>query len=80
LGRIGQGAAKPGKNPTSLLIDATGDAAAIAKANAYIAGGITSPAPVAQASAPAPVQVTDISQLSPEIQALIAQTNATVIK
>jgi hypothetical protein len=77
LGRIGQGAAKPGKNPPWLLIDATGDATAIAKANAYIAGGITAPAPVAQA---APVTVTDVSQLSPEIQALIAQTNASIVK
>jgi hypothetical protein len=88
LGRIGQGAAKPGKNPPWLLIDATGDPAAVAKANAYIAGGIQAPAPVQTASgagsvtqtATAPVTVTDISQLSPEIQALIAQTNATIVK
>lgn len=80
LGRIGQGAAKPGKNPPWLLIDATGDAVAVAKANAYIAGGIQAPAPVQTAPATAPVQVTDISQLSPEIQALIAQTNATIVK
>jgi hypothetical protein len=80
LGKIAQGVAKPGKNAPWILLDATGDAIAVAKANAYIAGGISSPAPVAQASAPAPVTVTDVSQLSPEIQALIAQTNATLIK
>lgn len=81
LGKISQGIAKPGKNPPWLLLDATGDAAAIAKANAFIANGIAAPAPVAQtATAPAPVTVTDVSQLSPEIQALIAQTNATIIK
>lgn len=83
LGRIGQGAAKPGKNPPWLLIDATGDATAVARANAYLTGNIAAPAPVAQApvaqAAPAAV-ITDVSQLSPEIQALIAQTNATIVK
>lgn len=81
LGRIGQGAAKPGKNAPWLLIDATGDATAVARANAHLTGNIAAPAPVAQATpaaAPAAV-ITDVSQLSPEIQALIAQTNATVI-
>lgn len=80
LGKIGAGVAKPGKNAPWLLFDATGDAAAVARANAWIAGGIQAPAPVQTAPATAPVQVTDISQLSPEIQALIAQTNATIIK
>ena len=85
LGRIGQGAAKPGKNAPWILIDATGDAAAVARANAWIAGGIAAPAtaaPVATATAPtpAPAVITDVSQLSPEIQALIAQTNATIVK
>ena len=70
LGRIGQGAAKPGKNPPWLLIDATGDADAVAKANAYIAGGIKSPAPVAQA--PAPTASLD----DPAVQALLAQLGA----
>lgn len=83
LGRIGQGAAKPGKNAPWILIDATGDAAAVARANAWIAGGIAAPAAAAQApvaqAAPAAV-ITDVSQLSPEIQALIAQTNATIVK
>lgn len=82
LGRIGQGAAKPGKNPPWLLIDATGDATAVARANAYLTGNIAAPAPVAQApvaqAAPAAV-ITDVSQLSPEIQLLIAQTNAKVV-
>jgi len=38
LGRIGQGIAKPGKNAPWILNDATNDAAAVAKANAYISG------------------------------------------
>ena len=70
LGRIGQGAAKPGKNPPWLLIDATGDADAVAKANAYIAGGIKSPAPVA--TAPTPTASLD----DPAVQALLAQLGA----
>lgn len=70
LGRIGQGAAKPGKNPPWLLIDATGDATAVAKANAYIAGGIKSPAPVA--TAPTPTASLD----DPAVQALLAQLGA----
>jgi hypothetical protein len=71
LGRIGQGAAKPGKNAPWILIDATGDATAVAKANAYIAGGITAPAPVAQAT---PTPTADIND--PAVQALLAQLGA----
>jgi hypothetical protein len=72
LGRIGQGTAKPGKNAPWILIDATGDATAIAKANAYIAGGITAPAPTAQAVAPTPTA----SINDPAVQALLAQLGA----
>lgn len=70
LGRIGQGAAKPGKNAPWILLDATSDATAVAKANAYIAGGIKAPAPVAQA--PAPTATLD----DPAVQALLAQLGA----
>lgn len=70
LGRIGQGAAKPGKNAPWILLDATSDATAIAKANAYIAGGIKAPAPVA--SAPASTASLD----DPAVQALLAQLGA----
>lgn len=70
LGRIGQGAAKPGKNAPWILLDATGDAEAVAKANAYIAGGIKAPAPVA--TAPAPTASLD----DPAVQALLAQLGA----
>jgi hypothetical protein len=70
LGRIGQGAAKPGKNAPWILLDATGDATAVAKANAYIAGGIKAPAPVAQA----PTPTADIND--PAVQALLAQLGA----
>jgi hypothetical protein len=72
LGRIGQGVAKPGKNAPWILLDATGDATAVAKANAYITGGIKAPAPVAQA--PAPTPTADIND--PAVQALLAQLGA----
>ena len=71
LGRIGQGVAKPGKNAPWILLDATGDATAVAKANAYIAGGIKAPAPVAQAT---PTPTADIND--PAVQALLAQLGA----
>lgn len=69
LGRIGQGAAKPGKNAPWLLLDATGDATAVAKANAYIASVLKAPAPVAQATPAA-------SLSDPAVQALLAQLGA----
>jgi len=71
LGRIGQGVAKPGKNPPWLLNDATGDADAVAKANAYIANGLAAPAAPATATAPAPANIND-----PAVQALLAQLGA----
>ena len=49
LARIGQGVAKPGKSAPWILIDATTDAAAVAKATAYLAGGIAAPAATAAA-------------------------------
>jgi hypothetical protein len=67
LARIGQGTAKPGKSAPWILIDATGDGDAVAKANAFIAG---SPA-VASAPAPAAANVND-----PAVQALLAQLGA----
>jgi hypothetical protein len=45
LARIGQGIAKPGKSAPWILIDATTDADAVAKATAYLAGSIKAPAP-----------------------------------
>ena len=71
LGRIGQGVAKPGKNAPWILLDATGDAGAVAKANAYIAGGIKAPAPVTQEL---PTPTADIND--PAVQALLAQLGA----
>lgn len=73
LARIGQGAAKPGKSAPWILLDATGDATAIAKANAYLGAipqvSTPTPAPVAQASAPA-------GGITPEVAALLAQLGA----
>ena len=46
LARIGQGVAKPGKSAPWILVDATTDADAVAKATAYLAGSLTSANPV----------------------------------
>ena len=70
LARIGQGAAKPGKSAPWILIDATGDAAAVAKANAYLGA-----APKAAAT-PAPAAPVDPNNLSPEVLALLGQLGA----
>ena len=69
LARVGQGAAKPGKSAPWILIDATGDATAIAKANAYLtsAPAVASPAPVA------PKTNLDPNNLPPEVLALLGQ-------
>lgn len=74
LARIGQGPAKPGKSAPWILLDATSDAIAIAKANAYLAA---TPAPVAT---PAPAPVASVANptagLTPEVAALLAQLGA----
>lgn len=72
LARIGQGAAKPGKSAPWILIDATGDAAAVAKANSYLSTAAPK-APVTPAPAAAPV---DPNNLSPEVLALLGQLGA----
>ena len=69
LARIGKGAAKPGKNAPWILIDATGDAAAVKKATDYLAGGLSKPAPVVNnPSVENPLDLND-----PAIAALLAQ-------
>lgn len=72
LARIGQGTAKPGKSAPWILIDATGDAAAVAKANAYLGTAASKPA-ATPAPAAAPV---DPNNLSPEVLALLGQLGA----
>ena len=74
LARIGQGSAKPGKSAPWILLDATADASAVAKANAYLtsAPAPASPAPVASAPAPA----LDPNNLPPEVLALLGQLGA----
>lgn len=83
LARIGQGTAKPGKSAPWILIDATGDAASVAKANAYLGAA---PAP-AQAQPTGPVGYTGsmpastssngtASAITPEVAALLAQLGA----
>ena len=71
LARVGQGAAKPGKSAPWILIDATGDPAAIAKANAYLT---SAPAPAMASPAPvAPKANLDPNNLPPEVLALLGQ-------
>jgi len=69
LARIGQGTAKPGKSAPWILLDATTDPAALAKANAYL--GASAPAPVVAAAAPAAN-----GTITPEVAALLAQLGA----
>lgn len=74
LARIGQGTAKPGKSAPWILVDATGDATAVAKANAYLG---STPAPATQAAAPAPAKpALDPNNLPPEVMALLGQLGA----
>lgn len=68
LARVSQGTAKPGKSAPWILVDATGDADAVAKANAFIAGG--------GASAPAPAATASANINDPAVQALLAQLGA----
>jgi hypothetical protein len=72
LARIGQGTAKPGKSAPWILLDATGDATAIAAANAYLGAA----KPVATATPPAPAAPVDPNNLSPEVLALLGQLGA----
>ena len=76
LARIGQGTAKPGKSAPWILIDATGDAAAVAKANAYLGAAPATQAhsPVLEAYASKPA--IDPNNLSPEVLALLGQLGA----
>lgn len=73
LARIGQGAAKPGKSAPWILVDATGDANAIATANAYLT---SAPAPVVSTPAPAPAPAAATGGITPEVAALLAQLGA----
>ena len=70
LARIGQGTAKPGKSAPWILLDATTDAAALAKANAYLGSAPASAPAAAPAAAPANGTIT------PEVAALLAQLGA----
>jgi hypothetical protein len=72
LARIGQGTAKPGKSAPWILIDATGDASAVAKANTYLG---SAPAPAVAAPKPAN-PVLDPNNLPPEVVALLGQLGA----
>jgi len=66
LARIGQGTAKPGKSAPWILVDATNDADAVAKANAFIAGTPTGAA----------IAVPSANVNDPAVQALLAQLGA----
>jgi len=75
LARIGQGTARAGKSAPWILVDATGDAAAIAKANSYLSTAapkaVATPSPAAAGAAPV-----DPNNLSPEVLALLGQLGA----
>ena len=71
LARIGQGAAKPGKSAPWILVDATGDAASLAKANAYLGAANAAPTP-----APVAAPVAAGGGITPEVAALLAQLGA----
>ena len=73
LARIGQGAAKPGKSAPWILVDATGDATAVATANAYLA---SAPAPAIATPAPAAAPAAATGGITPEVAALLAQLGA----
>lgn len=72
LARIGQGTAKPGKSAPWILVDATGDASAVAKANSYLG---SAPAPAVATPKPAN-PVLDPNNLPPEVVALLGQLGA----
>ena len=74
LAHIGQGTAKPGKSAPWILIDATSDGAALAKANAFLGSAKAAPAATPAPTA-APVAV-DPNNLSPEVLALLGQLGA----
>ena len=73
LARIGQGVAKPGKSAPWILIDATTDADAVAKATAYLAGSITAPASATKATGNPVVNGVEVT---PEVQALMDKLGA----
>lgn len=74
LAKIGQGTARAGKSAPWILIDATSDATALAKANAFLGSAGAKPA-ATPAPAAAPVAV-DPNNLSPEVLALLGQLGA----
>lgn len=76
LARLGQGTAKPGKNPPYVLLDASGDTQAVAAATAYLrawqsgqfaAPATTTPPPAAQPAATA--QTPDVAAAIAALQA-----------
>ncbi len=73
LARIGQGQAKPGKSAPWILLDATTDAQAVTRANAYLAAP---PAPVKAAAPQVPTPANPTVGLTPEVAALLAQLGA----
>ena len=79
LAKIGQGVAKPGTSATWILVNATDDPVAVAKATSFIAGGFAA----AGASAPTPAAAVApagaVDPNSPEIQALLAKLGAKAV-
>jgi hypothetical protein len=76
LSRMGQGIAKPGKSAPYILIDATTDPEAVAKATSFLAGSTPAPS-VPAPSTPAPAVP---SLDAGEIQALLERLQVTPVK
>jgi hypothetical protein len=74
LARIGQGVAKPGKSAPWILMDATTDAEAVAKATAYLAGTMAPPVEAKPANA-----VVNGIEVTPEILAMMEKLGATTV-
>lgn len=72
LAKIGQGLAKPGKSAPWILVDATGDADAVAKANAHIGNAGAAPA------AAATVEAITNPVITPDIAKLLSQLGAQI--
>ena len=76
LARIGQGVAKPGKSAPWILVNATDDPEAIAKATAYLTNGFSAVQAIATPPANATAPVAPVDPNSPEIKALLAKLGA----
>lgn len=80
LGTLGQGVAKPGQNAPWVINDASGDAAAAARATAYLAayaaGQFAAPAETAPAAPAAPTAAPQVDLTDPNVLAALQALQA----